>query len=66
MLNTMPVKCGLCTPVSAAAEALHRGFLKHLLGVSMSTANETVLAEVGHLPSRFTSPSLAADFALLP
>lgn len=36
--------------VSEAAEVLHRGFLKHLLGVRMSTASEWVLAEIGRIP----------------
>ncbi len=36
--------------VGEAAEALHRSFLKHLLGVRMSTANEIVLAEFGRFP----------------
>ena len=33
-----------------AGEVLHRGFLKHLLGVRNSTANELVLAELGRFP----------------
>jgi len=31
-----------------AAEVLHKSFLKHLLGIWKSTANEIVLAEFGH------------------
>ena len=37
-------KCG------AAAEALHKGFLKSLLGVRKSIATHMVLAELGHFP----------------
>ena len=36
--------------VGEAAEVLHRSFLKHLLGVEICTANETVLAEFGRFP----------------
>ncbi|KAL3134763.1 hypothetical protein ABBQ32_14214 [Trebouxia sp. C0010 RCD-2024] len=36
--------------ISEAAEVLHRGFLKHLLGGRMSTASEIVLAEFGRFP----------------
>ena len=44
-------KCG------AAAEALHRNFLRSLLGVRKSTANHTVLAELGRFPLHITSGS---------
>ena len=36
--------------LSAAAEALHRDFLRRLLGVRKSTANHMVLAELGRFP----------------
>ena len=36
--------------VGAAAEVLHRSFLKHLLGVRTCTANEIVLADFGRFP----------------
>ncbi len=38
------IKCG------AAAEALHRDFLRRMLGVRRSTANYVVLAELGRFP----------------
>ena len=34
----------------AAAEVLHRSFLKHFLGVRTCTANEIALAEFGRFP----------------
>ena len=36
--------------VGQAAEVLHRGFLKQLLGVRMSTTSYIMLAEFGHFP----------------
>ncbi len=41
---------GVDDKCSIAAEVLHRGFLKHLLGVRKSTANAMVLAELGRFP----------------
>jgi len=41
---------GVDTKSSAAAEALHRDFLRRLLGVRKSTANHMVLAELGRFP----------------
>ena len=41
---------GVSPSVGEAAEVLHRGFLKHLLGVRISTTNEIVLAEFGRFP----------------
>ena len=41
---------GVSPSVSEAAEVLHRGLLKHLLGVRISTKNEIVLAEFGRFP----------------
>ncbi len=41
---------GVDTKCGAAAEALHRDFLRRLLGVQKSIANHTVLAELGHFP----------------
>jgi len=38
------------TECGAAAEALHRDFLRRLLGVKKSTANHMVLAELGGFP----------------
>ena len=38
---------GVSPSVGEAAEVLHRGFLKHLLGVRISTTNNIVLAEFG-------------------
>ena len=40
--------------VGEAAEVVHRGFLKQLLGVGMSTASEIVLAEFGRFRCRST------------
>ena len=40
----MDAKCG------AAAEALHKGFMKSLLGVRKSVATHMVLAELGCFP----------------
>ena len=40
----MDAKCG------AAAEALHKGFMKSLLGVRNSVATHMVLAELGRFP----------------
>ncbi len=39
--------------IGDAAELLHRQFLKHLLGVRDSTANVTILAELGRFPLCF-------------
>ncbi len=39
--------------IGDTAELLHRQFLKHLLGVRDSTANVTVLAELGRFPLCF-------------
>ena len=36
--------------VGEAAEVLHRGFLKQLLSVRISTTNQIVLAEFGRIP----------------
>ncbi len=41
---------GVDTKRGAAAEALHRDFLRHLFGVRKSTANYMVLAELGRFP----------------
>ncbi len=41
---------GVDTKCGAAAEALHRDFLRRLLGVRKSTANHMVLAELGRFP----------------
>ena len=41
--------------VGEAAEVLHRGFLRHLLGVRISTMNEIVLAELGRFPLQMHS-----------
>jgi len=41
---------GVDTKCAAAAEALHRDFLRRLLGVKKSTANHMVLAELGRFP----------------
>ena len=41
---------GVDTKCGAAAEALHREFLRRLLGVRKSTANHMVLAELGRFP----------------
>ena len=41
---------GVDTNCGAAAEALHRDFLRRLLGVRKSTANHMVLAELGRFP----------------
>ena len=40
----MPMRCGLLIPEQAGAEKLHRQFLKQLLRVRNSTANDIVLA----------------------
>ena len=40
---------GVSSSVGEAAEVLHRGFLKHLLGARIYTTNRTVLAEFGRL-----------------
>ena len=53
----LPIECHACevwgfSPnVGEAAEVLHRGFVKHLLGVTIPTMNVTVLAELGILLS---------------
>ncbi len=41
---------GVDTKRGAAAEALHRDFLRRLLGVRKSTVNHMVLAELGRFP----------------
>ena len=41
---------GVDTKCGAAAEALHRDFLRRLLGVRKSSANHMVLAELGRFP----------------
>ena len=43
---------GVDTKCDAAAEALHRDFLRRLLGLMKSTANHMVLAEFGRFPLR--------------
>ncbi|KAL3146185.1 hypothetical protein ABBQ32_14176 [Trebouxia sp. C0010 RCD-2024] len=41
---------GVKPGIAEEAEVLHRSFLKSLLGIRKSTANEVMLAEVGRLP----------------
>ena len=41
---------GVKSSLGAAAELLHRSFLKSLLGIRKSTSNEIVLAELGRYP----------------
>ena len=41
---------GVKPKVAEAAELLHRNFLKRVLGIRKSTANEIVLAELGRFP----------------
>ena len=55
---------GDCPRVGEAAEALHRGFLKHLLGVRISATSEIVHADFGRVST--ANPFLAADFAVPP
>ncbi len=41
---------GMKRSIVEAAEVLHKGFLKSLLGIQKFTANEVVLAELGRFP----------------
>ena len=46
----MAAKSGERAPNAAAAEPLHWDFLRHLVGVSLSTANHVILARSSHFP----------------